>query len=142
MRQLLRSRLFWWGLLLRVGLMPFFGSLYLKELFIPFIDTALLNPSVNPWSLSPAHFFPYGSFLFAVLWLPKWIAFNMFGFMSLGDTPLSLITMKLPLLVADIFLLWGLMRISGERRKSLFLLFGLIQSLSTSVTFMVSLMSW
>ncbi|NBX69385.1 MAG: hypothetical protein EBR01_10535 [Proteobacteria bacterium] len=123
MRQLLRSRLFWWGLLLRVGLMPFFGSLYLKELFIPFIDTALLNPSVNPWSLSPAHFFPYGSFLFAVLWLPKWIAFNMFGFMSLGDTPLSLITMKLPLLVADIFLLWGLMRISGERRKSLFLLY-------------------
>ncbi len=123
MRQLLKNRLFWWGVLIRVGLMPFFGSQYLKELFIPFIDTSILHLGQNPWALSPAHFFPYGSFLFGILFLPKFLAFKILGAMSMGDIPLSLIAMKLPLLVADVFLLWGMMRICGERRRSFFLLY-------------------
>lgn len=123
MRQLIKNRLFWWGLLLRVGLMPFFGSDYLKGMFIPFIDHSIFNFGHNPWALVPPHFFPYGSFLFAALFVPKVIAFKIFGHASMGDTPLSLFAMKLPLLIADVFLLWGMMRICGERRRSLFLLY-------------------
>ncbi len=123
MRQLLKNRLFWWGVLIRLGLMPFFGSEYLKGMFIPFIDNAIVNLGQNPWALSPAHFFPYGSFLYLLLMIPKYLAFKIFGTLALGDTPLSLLFMKLPLLVADIFLLWIMMRISGERRRSLFFLY-------------------
>lgn len=123
MRQLLRNRLFWMGLVLRLALMPFFGSDYMKGMFIPFIDNSLQHLGQNPWTLSPAHFFPYGSFLYGVLLVPKLIAFNLFGSLSIGDTPLSLVAMKLPLLVADLFLLWGMMRLCGERRRSLFLLY-------------------
>ncbi len=123
MRQLLRNRLFWWGVLLRVGLMPFFGASYLRDMFIPFIDTAILHLGHNPWSLLPASYFPYGSFLFLVLFIPKYLGFQCLGMMSMGATPLSFILMKLPLLLADVFLLWGMMRICGERRKSLFFLY-------------------
>jgi uridine kinase len=123
MRQLLRNRFFWWGVLLRVALMPFFGSQYLREMFIPFIDSAILHLGQNPWALSPAHFFPYGSFLFGLLFIPKFLAVKLLGLMSLGDTPISLIAMKIPLLGMDVLFLWAMMRICGERRRSLFLLY-------------------
>lgn len=120
MRQLLKSKFFWWGVLLRVSLMPFFGSQYLRDMFIPFIDNSILHLGQNPWALSPAHFFPYGSFLFGLLFIPKFLAFKVFGWMSIGDTPISLMAMKIPLLGMDVLFLWAMMRICGERRRSLF----------------------
>lgn len=123
MRQLLKNPIFWLGVFIRLVLMPFFGSEYLTGMFIPFLDQSVAHVGQNPWSLSPAHFFPYGSFLFGLLFIPKWIAFKLLGSFSLGGTPLSLICVKLPLLVSDVFLLWALMKVARERRRAVFYLF-------------------
>ena len=98
------KKLFWIGLALRLGLMPFFGSHFLTDLFVPFIDSAIQNLGSNPWSLNPPNYFPYGSVLFVLLFIPKYIGYLIFGGAALGTTGLSYFLMKLPLLGADLLL--------------------------------------
>jgi uridine kinase len=105
MKAVLNQRLFWLGLLMRLGLAPFFGSHYLTDLFIPFIDHAILNPGTNPWDALPEAHFPYGAFLFLVLWLPKVALFQLFGKIVLGAGALGLFISKLPLLGVELLLI-------------------------------------
>lgn len=105
MRTLAQHPLFWLGLLIRLVLAPFFASHYMSELFIPFIDQAIVAPWANPWDgLSKAHF-PYGAFLFLILWLPKFALYQIFGQPILGTGALSLLVTKLPLLCVECVLL-------------------------------------
>jgi uridine kinase len=90
---LLRSPLFLLGLAARLACLPLFGSSYLTDLFVPFLDAAVLRPGANPWSLSPPHFFPYGSVLFALLFVPRYLAHLVVGSAALGVGPLDVAAM-------------------------------------------------
>ncbi len=113
------KNLFWIGLALRLGLMPFFGSHFLTDLFVPFIDSSIQNLGSNPWSLNPPNYFPYGSVLFVLLFVPKLIGSLIFGSAALGATGLSFFLMKLPLLAADFLMLHLLRKVSEGRERQL-----------------------
>lgn len=119
MKHFLRSRLFLVGLLIKLLCLPLAGSTFLNELFIPFVDQAVRFPTVNPWSVLEGHYFPYGSVLLAILFVPKWIAYQLFGDAALGLTPLSFSLMKLPLLVVDIAFLLLLARFVPRHKNRL-----------------------
>lgn len=119
MNKIKSSHIFFAGLAIKIWLLFFFGSAYLRELFIPFIDYAVQNPLSNPWShFSPEHF-PYGSFLFVLLFIPKFIGFHLFGAAALGQTALSLALIKLPLLLMDALLFWVLLQFSVKSIRPL-----------------------
>lgn len=115
--RLLRSPAFLAGAALRLALLPVLGSSYLTDLFIPFLDQAVLHPTQNPWSLSPPSFFPYGSVLFAILFVPRWLAHALFGGIALGTGPLGLALVKGPLLALDLLLLLLLARLAPRRER-------------------------
>ncbi len=115
MKAVLRSRVFLLGLLLRIALLPFFGSYYLRDLFIPFIDRAVQLPLSNPWSLAEPHYFPYGSVLFLILYVPRFLLHAVFGNAALGTSAWPLAAFKLPLLGLDLLLLLALRRLAPKR---------------------------
>lgn len=123
--QLIKSPLFWAGVVLKLVLIPWGSSGYLTELFIPFMDTALENPGVNPWSLSPPAQFPYGAILFAVLYVPKFLGHLIFGAEALGTTGLSFFLMKIPLLGFDLLLLAALAQFEPQGLRRLLIFFWL-----------------
>ncbi len=110
--QIIKNKLFLLGLFIRLPLLFIPGSSYLNELFIPFLDQSIQNGlwTNNPWELSPPHFFPYGSFLFSILAIPRWTAFQLMGDLALGVTPLGLFLVKSPLLIFDLLLFQSLQR--------------------------------
>ena len=107
------------GLFLKLVSIPFFSSSYMNDLFIPFIDRAILQFPSNPWNLSEAKLFPYGSFLFLVLLAPKSIGYWLFGELSLGAGFISLYLMKIPLLIFDILLYSNLVNLAPSRTRAL-----------------------
>ncbi len=122
---MLRSRLFWVGLALRLVALPFFGSHFSHTLFLPFLDHGVLHPLDNPWAaLSPEHF-PYGSVLYAALLLPKWAAYQLVGSAALGASPLSLVLLKLPLLMFDLLALEQLTRLAADRHREVMIYYWL-----------------
>ena len=61
--EVFRSRVFLFGLIVKLILLLTAGGHFLNELFIPFIDKSIINLGSNPWDLSPIQNFPYGTFL-------------------------------------------------------------------------------
>lgn len=92
------------GLLLKIGISPWLSSHFSAELFIPFLDSSILHPGTNPWTLTEPRNFPYGSVLYLVLVGPKILAYSLIGDSALGAGPLGLSLFKLPLLLIDILL--------------------------------------
>lgn len=117
--QLFRSKIFLIGLGIKILCLFLFPTFFPRELFIPFFDQAVLNAGENPWSLSPASYFPYGGVLFTVLAIPKFIFYWIFGESALGPGFLGLFSLKLPLLIFDVVLLQVLIGIIPDRKKSL-----------------------
>lgn len=109
--------LFWLGLGIKIVCLFFFGSSYLKNLFIPFLDWAVTHPGQNPWAQFEPHFFPYGSVLFLLLATPKFLAYSLFGPYMLGAGAFGLASIKLPLLLLDLLLLFTLRRLNEGRIK-------------------------
>ncbi len=105
-----RNKYFLAGLLIKFLCLFVFGSEYLHNYFIPFIDNSLLQFGDNPWSLSPPEYFPYGAFLYLCLIIPKGILFLIFGESALSSTVLSLFGIKIVLLAFDTLLFWVLTR--------------------------------
>ena len=120
-----RSPLFLLGLALRIALLPFFGSYYLRDLFIPFVDSAILNPGRNPWELSAPQFFPYGSVQFAIVFPLKWVGYHLWGDAALGQTALSVALMKAAILPFDVLLYRALASWPGTQGGRLVLLYWL-----------------
>ena len=113
------------GLAARLACLPVFGSTYLTDLFVPFLDAAVLHPGSNPWSLSPPNFFPYGSVLFAILFTPRYLAHLLLGSAALGAGPLGLALVKAPLLLIDVGLLAILARFAPRRSRELLVFYWL-----------------
>lgn len=124
-KAIFKDRLFLAGLALRFALIPFFGSHYLRELFVPFLDTAVLNVGTNPWSLSPAHYFPYGTVLFLSLFVPRYLAYLLVGKAALGAGALGLALVKLPLLGFELLLYFTLCRLAAKRSRAILIYFWL-----------------
>lgn len=121
LREILRSPIFLGGLAARLPFLFFLGSPFLTDLFIPFLDAWVQAPNANPWAHFDPKFFPYGSALFLVLAVPRWIGYQLFGQMALGTGPLGIALVKGPLLILDIALLvtltrfarrWGQVRVN------------------------------
>jgi uridine kinase len=119
MKEIFRSKQFWIGLAIRVALIPFFSSHYASDLFIPFLDQAVRSPLANPWQSFPAEYFPYGSVLFSLLFLPRFLAYKLIGEAALGAGALGLTLLKLPLLFMDIGLFVALVSLSPGKRREL-----------------------
>lgn len=119
MKELFLRRRFLVGLLLRLLFLGYLSSGVMAELFIPFIDGFLKNPTWNPWAQFPSHFFPYGSYLLIPLALSKGIFAAFFSDFSFGSTWLSFVAMKLPLLFFDLGLLCVLEKMSVSSRDSI-----------------------
>ena len=119
MRSIKSSQLFFGGLAIKVVLLFFFGSHYLRDLFIPFIDHAVQHPLANPWAQFTPEYFPYGSVLYALLFISKSIGFLIFGSAALGAAPISLAFIKLPLLIADVLLMWTLLQFTTQSIRPL-----------------------
>lgn len=114
-----KNPLFWIGLALKLALFALVPAYYAKDLFIPFLDKAVLNFGSNPWSLLPVNHFPYGSVLFVIMALPKAIFYLLFGEASLGSTFLSYSALRLPILLADIYFFYVLLKFPSVRTKNL-----------------------
>ncbi len=121
----LKSRLFWIGLVIKCVLMPIGDSSYLRELFIPFLERSIQQFGSNPWALGNAYEFPYGSILYAVMVPFKLLGYWILGESSLGFSGLSYTLFKLPLLVVDVFLLFGLYQLSGRKLHRLLVFYWL-----------------
>jgi hypothetical protein len=119
MKAFYRLPAFWVGFFIKFFFLFFLGSSYLRELFIPFVDQAVRSFPANPWTLLPPEHFPYGSVLLALLFVPKFIAFHLFGETALGVGAFSLFLIKLPLLILDIGFLFYLARFCGARKGRL-----------------------
>lgn len=118
---LFKSPLFWLGLAIKLVLIPVFGSEYLTDLFIPFMDRSVTNVGINPWALAQPNEFPYGGVLFFVIFVPKYLGYLIFGDFSLGLGWLNYVLIKLPLLVFDFLLLWTLYKLNGRGLRRLLL---------------------
>lgn len=111
---ILKSRLFWAGVLLKLALSIFFASDYLRELFAPFGNYFIASGFANPYEYFTENGtgaeFPYPPLM---LWIFSsfralfWIIFpgTVDGF-SIADSLLY----RLPLLVADLGILFVLIR--------------------------------
>jgi uridine kinase len=60
-----------------------------------------------------------------LLFIPRWLAHAVFGVAALGQTPLSVALVTGPLLVADIAVLWLLLRLHPKSTRSLLWLYWL-----------------
>jgi uridine kinase len=101
-RKILSSKLFWFGLLIRILLMFVVPSEFMMDKFIPFVDKAVTQFPANPWMLSSPADFPYGLVLFVLFFVPKMIFYTLFGELALGNSILSVVLMKFPLLIFDV----------------------------------------
>lgn len=98
----MKNKYLWLGLIIKFALFALVPSLVARELFIPFLDKAILNFGANPWSLSPPQSFPYGGMLYIFMFVPKYLFYLIFGDAALGSTFLSYTALRLPILIADI----------------------------------------
>ncbi len=126
-----KSPLFWAGVVARLVALPMAGSKYLNDLFIPFLDHAVKAAAagssdwLSPWADMSPHFFPYGSFLYFVLFVPKWLGYAVFGDAALGQTALSFALVKGPLFVFDAFGLYLLALCTKFQRRNLLIFYWL-----------------
>ena len=125
MKQILKSPLFWLGLLIKVVFLFFDGAENFHKLFIPFLDNAILHLGENPWSFFPPNFFPYGTLQFLLFVAPKSIFYFIFGEIALGNTWLSFFSIKVVLFIFDIALLRQLSLLVFPNQKKLLIYFWL-----------------
>lgn len=95
----------------------FFASFFLRDLFIPFLNAFALDPTRNPWDFTYhggiRNAFPYGPVMMYWMALPR----MMFGWALPGDwqsvTFAHLALARVSLLVADILILWMIVKWLG-----------------------------
>ena len=111
--EILRNRVFWFGLFLKTALSFLFAGKFLKEAFIPFVTYFFKSGFSNPYeffySSGASDAFPYPPFMLYFL-----------GFLGGFASHLSPFLIRIPLLLADIGILLVLSRLlNGETTKLL-----------------------
>ncbi len=106
LRALLRSKIFWAVLALKMVMGSLLGSYYMRDLFVPFLNYFVGSHFANPWAhfaeLGRLNSFPYPPIMLYILALPR----LLFGWLLPGGvdavTWAHLLVMRLPLLACDI----------------------------------------
>lgn len=105
-RDLLRSRLFWTVLLLKILAGTFLASSYMRDLFVPFVSRFVDAPAQNPWhafdALGRTNAFPYPPLMLYLLALPRLVVSPFTSEALTAFSPLHLAAMRAPLLVGDV----------------------------------------
>jgi uridine kinase len=121
MHELLRSRLFWSVLALKLVVGSLFASAYMRELFSPFLRYYVESGFSDPWQhfaeLDPRKF-PYPPLMLYVMAPPIWLLSQFSS--SVG--PLDLLALRMPLLACELLLLWVLVSWFPQRTKTLLLM--------------------
>jgi uridine kinase len=105
-------------LVIKVLILLVFSSEYSSMLFQPFVNTFINNGLINPWQFYVEHnlnldSFPYHSLMLLILW-PFAALSNLFHFEAL---------FKLPLLFADLGILYILLKTFPNKEKSVYLFY-------------------
>ncbi len=106
-QEILQSKLFWFGLILKITFSALFASKFLSDFFLPFIDFYTKSQFENPYqyfaSQGKLNSFPYPALMLWILSLP---------YLTLSPTsPLAAIfTLRIPILIADFVILLTLSR--------------------------------
>lgn len=104
-------KIFWLGLIIKIGFALFFASSYLTELFIPFINYFVSSDFSNPYlyffNQEKKNIFPYPTLMLLITSLPR----ILFGFATdwSSISPLVLFLFRLPVLIADLLILFILL---------------------------------
>jgi len=111
---LLKSRLFWFGLIIKVGLSCLFASGYLTQLFAPFgnyfIESGFQNPYEHFQNNGTGTEFPYPPLMLWLFTLPRTILWPIIGGSSTVFSFADSIIYRIPLLLADLAILFVLLR--------------------------------
>jgi uridine kinase len=116
-----RNPWFWIVLALKLAASAFFGSHYVRDLFIPFISWFVHHPLSNPWdeflATGPTDAFPYSAVMLAVLAAPQGIATAIApGFVDSHEW-VKLLLIRLPMLGADLTIFAILLRWFDAKRE-------------------------
>lgn len=103
----LRHPVFWVVLIAKLVASALFGSHYVKDLFLPFINYFITSGFENPWQAFVAQgrvdAFPYSAPMLGLLAFPQWIVSLLFP--NLVAESVRLFLIRLPMLVADLTIL-------------------------------------
>lgn len=125
-RALLGLPAFWLGLGVRLALLPYPTSKVSQTLFEPFLNASLLTPGQNPWRLLPTSYFPYGTVLWALLMVPRWLVSAVLGSDAVvQQAAVSQGLIKLSMLGCDAAMLFMLCRLSPKRESPMVALYWL-----------------
>lgn len=100
---------FWAVVVLKLAASAVFGSHYLRDLFLPFIDHFIASGFANPWdafaALGRLDAFPYSAPMLALLAAPQAVATWIAPGWVASSEPLRLVLIRLPMLAADMAIL-------------------------------------
>ena len=101
--------MFWLVLIAKLVASALFGSHYVKDLFLPFINHFITSGFENPWQAFVAQgrldAFPYSAPMLGLLAFPQWIVSLLFPNLVAESLYLRLFLIRLPMLVADLTIL-------------------------------------
>ena len=76
-KEIYESKLFWFGLVVKIIFASLFASSYLTQLFIPFVDyyvsSGLQNPYLESLEQGRANAFPYPVVMLYILAIPRYL---------------------------------------------------------------------
>ena len=117
------SKLFLFVLVLKIAASFFFGSSYLRYLFVPFLNWFVNNGFQNPWdffySQKLLQMFPYPSVMLWIMSLPRVIFTPFLGADWHAVTALHLFAARIPLLFFDILLFSYLLKFFPRQQGKL-----------------------
>lgn len=120
----LNSKLFYFGLALKIALAAFFASDYLTKLFIPFlnhfVNAGFSDPYQYFFELGQTNVFPYPSLMLWLMAIPK----LLFSWLS-SSTQLNIFIYRLPILAADLCILVILLRWLKAKNKEVLIFYWL-----------------
>jgi len=107
LQRLLKSKLFWFGIILKITFSIIFASKFLSDFFLPFIDFYTKSRFENPYQYFLEHgnssAFPYPALMLWILSAPYLVFSPQSSFAAI-------FTLRIPLLVADFVILLVLSR--------------------------------
>jgi uridine kinase/Gpi18-like mannosyltransferase len=110
----LKSRLFWAGIVIKLCLSVFFASAFMSKQFAPFanyfIESGFSNPYEHFKQTGTGNEFPYPTLMLWLFSIPRIVLWPLLGGSSETFTVIDSIIYRIPLLLADLAILFVLIR--------------------------------